>query len=562
MRWTRTWMAAVAVAAAGAVLAQSPGGDTGSGGTDGGASSLALCIDTTDQDKQPDFSRDAGIPSAIIVTDDNPPKLRLNTNLNVLDPEKIILPFEQELTALIVDDRAGSGASSTLGWFYYDELIDAEYIDDNGTRENSDDDRLLDKNNNGVPDFHEDLYNINPSRYIGVAPRCPNRTFTHRRWGDAGTVTLREPDLLMGPCNSGSNYTANTGPRRWQGRADYPTRPSTGGVVGRAVRDFTSALFAYDPYHGRDNLQQSAVTSGIIDTYFSDQGLFPHIPNLLEPRHALNGNRGIGNLVFLSTDDDETSCHESESAECFAPRQGWTLDSNGQFMRTGTAWDKSDEADGIPDYKASAFDSAGRLITGKSTTAAITKAEDQVVPMGRLAGRREIVFFLVTYVEQVYGPATDSCFITRPTTDGREVQCDLWMHGDINVFFTKTPLNMDLHQGSDPLVVRQKNLRTNWLNPVVYPRLENDPAYGGVVFPFDQTQDVPSVNRRAAHTIVGAPRDNPWSGFWAGKTRTRAVTARTATSSSSSTSRTTAPTAPTWCRTSLRTSPWTSPSPR
>ncbi|ATB45459.1 pilus assembly protein PilY [Corallococcus macrosporus] len=509
MRWTRTWMAALAVAAAGAVLAQGPSGDTGGGGSDGGVSSLALCIDTADQDKQPDFSRDAGIPSAIIVTDDDPPKLRLNTNLNALDPEKIILPFEQDLTALIVDDRAGSGASSTLGWFYYDELIDAGYVDDNGTQDTSDDDRLLDTNHNGVPDFHEDLYNLNPSHYIGSeGPRC-NRTFTHQRWGDAGTVTLREPDLLLGPCNAGGNYTANTGPRRWQGGAGYPAQPTTGGVVGRRVRDFEATLLVYDPYHGRDNLRPGAVSSGVIDTYFSDRGLFPHIPNLLEPRHALNGNRGIGNLIFLSTDDDETWCHESESAECFAPRQGWTLDNNGQFTRTGTAWDKSDDGDGIPDYKASAFDSAGRLITGRNPAAAITKAEDQVVPLGRLAGNREIVFFLVTYVEQIYGPATDSCFITRPTTDGRQVQCDLWMHGDINVFFTKTPLNLDLHQSTDPLVVDRKNLRSEWLDGRAYGRLENDPAYGGVVFPNDQTQNVHSVNRRAAHTLVGAPRDNP-----------------------------------------------------
>ncbi|NVJ05882.1 pilus assembly protein PilY [Myxococcus sp. AM001] len=510
MRWTRTWMAAVAVAAAGGVLAQSPGGDTGSGGADGGASSLALCIDTTDQDKQPDFRRDAGIPSAIIVTDDDPPKLRLNTNLNVLNPEKIILPFEQDLTALIVDDRAGSGASSTLGWFYYDELIDAGYIDDNGTPQNSDDDRMRDTDNNGVPDFHEDLYNLNPSRYIGSeGPRC-DRPFTHRRFGDAGTVTLREPDLLTGRCNSASSYLANQGPRRWEGLADYPTQPRTGGVVGQRVRDFETELLSNERMNdGFDylNLRDNAVPARV-DTYFSDRGLFPHIPNLLEPRHPLNSNRGIGNLIFLSTDDDPNQCRQSETAECFAPRQGWTLDAQGTFTRVTGTWDKSSAPDGIPDYKASAFDSAGRLITGRNPSAPITKAEDQIVPMGRLAGGREIVFFLVTYVEQIYGPATDSCFITRPTTDGREVQCDLWMHGDINVFFTKTPLNMDLHQSLNPLVVDRKNLST-WLGGDAYARLRTDPAYGGVVFPNNQTQDVRSVNRRAAHTIVGAPRDNP-----------------------------------------------------
>jgi len=511
MRWTRTLLAAVAVVSAGAVLAQGSDGGVG-GGADGGVNSLALCIDTTGQDKQPDFSRDAGIPSAIIVTDDHPPKLRLNTNLNVLNPEKIILPFEQDLTALIVDDRAGSGASSTLGWFYYDELITAGYIDDNGTPDNSDDDTLRDTNNNGVPDFHEDLYNINPSRYIGSeGPRCPQRTFTHRRWGDAGTVTLREPDLLTGRCDGPLSYLSGQGPRRWAALADYPSQPRTGGVVGQRVRDFEPELLRNERMSDTFdylNLRQEAVPDRV-DTYFSDRGLFPHIPNLLEPRHPLNDNKGIGNIIFLSTDDDANQCRQSETAECFAPRQGWTLDEQGRFTRVTGSWDRSSAADGIPDYKASAFDSAGRLITGRNPSAPITKAEDQIVPMGRLAGNREIVFFLVTYVEQVYGPATDSCFITRPTTDGREVQCDLWMHGDINVFFTKTPLNMDLHQSLNPLVVDRKNLRNNWLGGDAYNRLRNDPAYGGVTFPNDQTQNVRAVNRRAAHTLVGAPRDNP-----------------------------------------------------
>ncbi|AKQ69036.1 Type IV fimbrial biogenesis protein PilY1 [Myxococcus hansupus] len=516
MHWIRIWFAAGAVVAAGAVLAQGSGGTGGAGaGTDGGVNNLALCIDTTDQDKQPDFSKDAGIPSAIIVTDDNPPKLRLNTNLNVLDPEKIILPFEQDLTALIVDDRAGNGASSTLGWFYYDELIAAGYINDNGTPGNSDDDTLIDANNNGVPDFHEALYNVNPDpqRYIGASdgPRC-NRLFDHQRADGGGSVRLREPDLLTGRCDGARSYRANQGPRRWESLADYPAQPTTGGVVGQAVRDVWTDLMelADVPGYGQSLvLRNDRINANGVDTYFSDRGLFPHIPNLLEPKHPLNGNHGIGNIVFLSTDDDDNQCRLSATAECLAPREGWTVNDQGQVVRSGAAWDRSRIPDGIPDYKASAFDSAGRLITGRNPSATITKAEDQIVPMGRLQGNREIVFFLVTYVEQVYGPATDSCLITRPSGDARQVQCDLWMHGDINVFFTKTPLNMDLHQSLSPLVVDRKNLANNWLGGDAYVRLLTDPAYGRVTFPANQTQDVRAVNRRAAHTLVGAPRDNP-----------------------------------------------------
>ncbi|RJS17330.1 pilus assembly protein PilY [Corallococcus sp. H22C18031201] len=491
MHLTRVLISAGVLAVTGVVLAQGTDGGTGPSTSTG----VGLCIDTTGTDKQPPFTRDAGIPSAIIVTDDAPPKLRLNTNLNVLDPERIILPFEQDIEGLIVDDQAGNGASHTLGWFYYDDLIRLGYVDIKDPNDPNDD-VLVDRNGNGVPDFHEDLYNISagPSAraYVGRdGPRCPGRAVFNHVIQDGGTRQFREPDLLTGPCNSSGSYMANHGPTRWNAGTGYPPQPTTGGIVGQIVNDFAGS--PYNFLDSNDNLNPSAIPDKV-DGWFSDRGAFPHIPNLLEPADPANDNKGIGHLVFLATDDDDNKCPQSGTAECLAPR---------------IAWDKNDDpGDGIPDYKASAFDTNGRLKPGRSAAEPITE-EDRRVKMGRIQGNRELVFFLVVYVEQIYGAATDSCFATQYFPDGG-AQCNLWMHGDINVFFSKTLLNMDLHQSLNTTTVTTKTLGSGWLSSTAYNRLKQDGgAYGGITFPAGQTQNVMSYNRRAAHTLVGAPRNNP-----------------------------------------------------
>ncbi|WP_164008150.1 pilus assembly protein PilY [Pyxidicoccus trucidator] len=492
MRLSSVLITALVLAVPGAVRAQDAG------------TTFNPCIDTTGQDRQPDFTADAGGYSAVLLTNDAPPKLRLNTNQNVLDPERIILPFEQDLEALIVDDQAGNGASHTLGWFYYQDLIDKQYIAVNDEQD-ANDDTLIDADNSGVPDFHEDLFNLNPARpYIGLNPRCPLKpNFTHTR-ADGTTIQLREPELLTGACTEPSTYTSAGGPRRWpDGDARYPQPRPGGGAVGRAVR-----WADLNPPHTNRTLTINGNGPAYTQTdgWFSDQGLFPHIPNLLEPKDPKNGDDGIGHLAFLATDDDGNTCPGSDTSECLQPRMAWSSDGGTQV---GPVWDRSGANDGIPDYKASAFDNRGHLIPGKNPTAAANE-EDRRVKIGRVQGNKEIVFFLVTYVEQIYGEgghdSTDSCFMTRPVAGGR-IQCQLWAHGDINVFFSKTLLNMDLHQTADPLVTT-KNLRTGWLGNGAYARLE-DPLYGRVFFDQDQPKEVRSYGQRAAHTIVGAPNNNP-----------------------------------------------------
>jgi type IV pilus assembly protein PilY1 len=466
------------------------------------------CIDTTGQDRQPDFTADAGGYSAVELTNDSPPKLRLNTNQSVLDPERIILPFDQELEALIVAEGSGVG-SATLGWVYYQDLIDRGYIHVNDAS-NPNDDTLVDANANGVADFHEDLYNLGTTAdrpYIGSeGPRCPSKTFNHTL-ADGGVVTLREPDLLTGECSELTTYSPTAGPRRWPANdTDYPARSGvTGPVVGRAIANGNGS---WAPTGAHTNIYDSASRT---DSMFSDRGLFPHIPNLLEPQDPLNSNKGLGNIALLFADDDDPQCIYGNYPKCLQPRMAWNAD---RTARVGPIWDNSGWADGLPDYKASAFDTRGRLRPNRSPTGQPNE-EDRRVNLGRIPGNRELVFFLVTYVEQIYGreangqnQSTDSCFITRPAGNGR-LQCQLWAHGDINVFFSKTLLNLDLYQSLGNVnVVTTKNLRNGWLSTGAYNRLAS-PTYGEVVFNADQPKDVLAYGQRAAHTIVGAPADNP-----------------------------------------------------
>jgi hypothetical protein len=421
--------------------------------------------------------------------------------------EVLSVATDHDLEALIVDDQVGTGASNTLGWFYYDELIRRGYVDihDPG---NPHDDTLVDADGSGVPDFHEDLFNLNPARpYIGVAPRCPARPYFHHVRPDGVVIPLREPELLTGPCSDHLTYSPTGGPRRWP-RTDtqYPRPRPPGAVVGRALVQHMPLSRQLDIYSDRSSFTKT-------DTWFSDQGLFPHIPNLLEPKDPKNGNLGLGSLAFLSTDDDDSQCPNSSVAECLQPRLAWSSDG---AATVGPVWDLSTRDDGIPDYKASAFDTRGRVIPGKDPNAPITE-EDRRVRLGRLEAGREIVFFIVAYAEQLYGPvlgdeATDSCFMTAMW--GSRPQCQLWAHGDINVFFSRTFLNLDLHQTQGDLVT-SKELRSEWMSGVGYHRLSTN-LYGNIQFPQPWWVDIRARNQRAPHALVVAPQARPdlWLMGW------------------------------------------------
>ncbi|WP_267145420.1 Ig-like domain repeat protein [Myxococcus guangdongensis] len=422
-----------------------------------------------------------------------------------VDSNRLILSRDRNVEVLLVEEKASAGASHTLGWLYYDDLVARGYVDI-GNPDDPNDDVLIDVEGNGIPDFHEDLYNLNPDRgYIGEATRCiPERIFFHRRAETGDVLRLREPELLTGGCTSATSYSPNGGPKRWPADVpDYPARP-VGAVVGQRVRDATDLVDA------SGNFRAGAVP-GLLDAYFSDRGVFPHIPNLLEPDDSQNGHMGLGNIILLSTDDDGNTCPGAPAVECLTPRLASR--GPGQPASVGPIWDLSSALDGLPDYKASAFGPDGRVIAGRDVTAAINE-EDRRVSLGTVTGGREIVFFLVTYLEHDFDRATDACFLPAITPEGR-YQCELWGHGDINVFFSKTLLNLDLHQPLSTDRVTTVNPSSNWLSPTGYSRLQSR-EYGKVQIVESFDMDAWSYQQRTPHVLMLAPMEatDTWVMSW------------------------------------------------
>ena len=437
----------------------------------------------------------------------------LTASAQGVDSNALILPRDRNLEVLLAHDNAGGGASSTLGWFYYDDLVARGYVDIRDPA-NPNDDVLVDVEGNGIPDFHEDLFNLNPDRgYIGVGTRCiPERIFFHQR-ASGQVLRLREPELLTGACNSASSYSDKGGPRRWPDTPGYPSRPTGSSVVGQRVMNFESALL------NNGYMRVSAVPEPL-DSYFSDRGSFPHLPNLLEPEDAQNGHMGIGHLIFLVTDDDGNHCPrgnlsgDSPTSECLQPRMAYQ-ELSGERTSVGPIWDSplGEAEDGLPDYKASAFDDRGVLIPGKDPLARPNE-DDRRKQLGTLQGQREIVFFLVSYVEQIYGDATDTCFLPYSTSENR-LQCELWGHGDINVYFSKTLLNLDLHQGAGDVLTSISP--QSWLEVVALNRLRS-PTYGEVHITESEPLDARSHQQRTPHALVLAPQSDPdvWVLGWEG----------------------------------------------
>lgn len=418
----------------------------------GGSGLYGLC-QSAPSNSSPEFT-EANYPSSartgVAITSEH--KLQLQTGAQALDLNSpVILPTDQDLTAQIIYDHAGDGASNTLGWFYYDDLVRLGFINENGTLikddpANSKDDTLV-LDDDGIPLFYKALYNLDPSTYWGGSwvdesgtahsgRRC-NRTFKHTykdKSNISHTVTLQEPELaIRSACQAGvSTYTVG-GPKRWNSGTGYPTKPTGGAVIGETFDELT------------DDISKASIYVKSL----SDGGLFPHIPNLLEPQDSLNGDLGIGHMVFLSGDDDGNYCIKNKSStEKSASLTHTASSSRPECLTPWLAQDRESGSggDGLPDYKASAFNTRGQLKPGADPNAAIG-ASDRAVSMGRIQGNREIVFFLVVYVKQIYGPATDSCFRINSAGD----QCDLWFHSDINVHFSRSFLNADLNQQRYPL---------------------------------------------------------------------------------------------------------------
>ncbi|ATB44812.1 DUF4114 domain-containing protein [Corallococcus macrosporus] len=444
-----------------------------------------LCEDQLDQNKQPEFSDETLEiqESSMLITEDNPARLQLNTNRTALNSEFIEFPFDQNVTISYVYESAG--ASHALGYLYMDDLRERGYVDEHGD--------LVDENENGILDLHEDLFNLAPRSgskarpYIGQSRRC-TRSFT------SGGETYNQPELAMnGGC--GNTFVGNTR------LAD--ARPGLGGE-----------------WNWTD--QVGVFAGGTInDETFSDRGLFPHLPNLLEPPSDLNGNMGLGRMVFLLADDDTGR----DTHRNLAPVR-----------------DVGDWSEGIPDYDVSAYDPRG-LRRGTNPDPGVT-AYDRTVDMGMIEGGKEVIFFIVAYYESNHGPREGYVYpCLKQDPDGR---CALHLQTSINVFFSKSAWNLDQNPEGGTITA-ERNIGCQYLegcnrdNPASTPgqacrvadtneylcgwldgpinewgttlyRLANDELYGNLVMPMEKvTIPRPGGPRNPMpHVIVGAPSTDPF----------------------------------------------------
>ncbi|RKG63076.1 DUF4114 domain-containing protein [Corallococcus sp. CA054B] len=308
--------------------------------------------------------------------------------------ESIVFPEDQQLSVMFV--QKDSIASHAVGYLYVDDLQRKGYVNAAGD--------LVDANGNGVADLHEDLYNLAPTTgpqarpYIGAARRC-TRSFTSRGF------LFNQPELAL-DANCANAFTSV---------ADLPdARPGNHFPVSTDVigRDAPPTLSTSNPG-------------------FSDGGLFARIPNLLEPAAPANGDKGLGQLVFLLTDDDwERTTHRNLGAVPDADTYG---------------------PDGIPDYDVSAYDARG-LRRSTNPDPGVTLA-DRRVDLGLIQGGRELVFFLVVNIEAVHDPENSLVHpCLRKALNG---QCTLHLKSPVSVFFSKSKWNLD----QDPEGQRQVTAR-------------------------------------------------------------------------------------------------------
>ncbi|MBU8896356.1 DUF4114 domain-containing protein [Corallococcus sp. M34] len=461
----------------------------------GYAAPAKLCQDDLSQDRQPNFNAGDGslqiANQTILVTGDSPPRLQLNTNLARLDPEHIYFPFDQHVTISYVYESAG--ASHALGYMYLDDLKARGYLDATGN--------LADTNNNGILDLHEDLFNLAPPSgndirpYIGSARRCTGKVFT------SGGKTYTQPELAMKDCNSGV----------------FERKPLSDARPGHVTEDIDVDIFG----------MSESESYSASDSEFSDNGLFPHIPNLLEPASVANGGKGLGKMVFLLADDDGDRT---------------------TYNNLSPVADSDDTDNGIPDYDVSKYDSSG-LVRNTNQDPGITEF-DRTVDLGQIQGGKEIVFFLVVY----YAPrhnlddGKDFPCLKRDPADGK---CLLHLKTPISVFFSKAAWNLD--QNFVPGRVTERNIGcsyddrcvpdiparvTSYGCPTVNPpgpkvcgwlagpksdlgstlgRLKNLAVYGNLDMPMEKATlarpPPPSSGvdmNYMPHVIVGAPSTDPF----------------------------------------------------
>ncbi|NVJ27883.1 DUF4114 domain-containing protein [Myxococcus sp. AM011] len=397
-----------------------------------------------------------------------------------LSAENIVFPTEHDVSLTFLSQT--SVASHSMGWLYYDDVVARGYVDTKGTPDSSDD-TLVDTNGNGITDFHEDLYNLAPFNgsqarpYVGKARRCLQTFYS-------GGFNYGVPDLAL-------NASCSTAFSRLTLDDARPGRTSE-----RIPVDVVGAL----------------LSSNVPNGAFSDGGLFPRIPNLLEPAAPENGNKGLGNLPFLLTDDDSNFT---------------------TFKRLAPVNDSDDWSEGIPDYDVSAYTPSG-LRRATNPDPGITSF-DRTVKLGLVQGGRELVFFLIAYYDPTHLPNDDGTVYPclKKAVDGR---CTLHLRSPTSVFFSKSRWNLDQDSvGTTPVAEHNMGCIADerctpqdpnnyscalggssqrlcgWLDDSAYYRLRT-PGYGNIVLPKERSGVLAASHGSMPHLEIGTATTLP--GTW------------------------------------------------
>ncbi|RKH65006.1 DUF4114 domain-containing protein [Corallococcus llansteffanensis] len=474
-----------------------------------------LCQDDLSKDKQPPFKigpNDLSIDNNTIELRPDG-RLQLFTNLKKLDTENITFPFDQRVTISYVYESAG--ASHALGYMYMDDVKKEGYADANGN--------LVDVNGNGILDLHEAIYNLTPpddtsplkNKYIGKARRCTSKTFM------SGGFKYSHPELAMDKdCNEKFESQLDTTDAR-PGRTSS-TKNIKADWVGLQMK--LGKNDDGDPdYDDPKDLDKDDA---------SDDGVFPHIPNLLEPKSSANGNMGLGRMVFLLADDDSDK---------------------DVFRKLGPVQDASEDNDGVPDYDVSKYDYSGleRPVNPDDGVSVF----DRTVDLGMIAGSKEIIFFTVVFYDARHNVDNDTVapclkrkpynkLVDSPVEDGK---CLLHLRTSVSVFFSKSAWNLDQNfLGPADNTVAERNIGCDysdkcsapdfknactivntskkacgWLDDATLLRL-NTNAYGKLAMPKEgvtvmrpgtETTPVNTALDRMnymPHVIVGAPTTDPF----------------------------------------------------
>ena len=453
--------------------------------------------------------------------------LQLSTDAIKLVGDNIKLNKDQDLSAVYVQDSGST--TQAVGYLYYDDLIKRGYIDTKSTPDSSDD-ALHDKNANGIADLHEDLFNLAPRTgtgarpYVGRTPRCSS-TFTH------GGKTYSTPELGMQGCTS-LFYTAGAA---YESSAAAAVACGTLGTT--CLRDMRTSKWT--SYINTSQVGADVAPPNWNATIYSDQGLFPNLPNLLEPPVDENLGKGLGNVLFILTDDDGNTATTN-------------LFQTGTFTRLdGTTFsigDVSGSVEGRPDYDASAFEASGEALDPADNPEPGLGEADRQRDMGTIPGGKELVFFQVGYGRSAHNASstgTMSYPCLKYATDGH---CTLHMASPINVSFSKPFLNLDMNaRPEDPVMVRNagcssattctvtqgtqyvSSSRQGWLNGTTLTRLNTLP-YGYQTLPRDAVvvkRHSPATGTpKIPHVAAYSPVTDPFRWFLGFEDLSRADSSR------------------------------------